>query len=71
MFAKRVWAVAVCGRRLMAIIFSYCAITTAAAAILQVFKANLMGTVAAPFKAALNIWRVSIEEHRAYSHCPW
>lgn len=54
----------------MAIVFSRSAVAAAAAAILQVFKADLMGSVAAALEAALNIWGVSIEQHRAHSHCP-
>lgn len=54
----------------MAIVFSCPTVATAAAAILQVFKADLVGTVAAPLEAALDIRGVSIEQHRAHSHCP-
>lgn len=70
MFAKRMWTVTVCGRPLMAIVFSCPTVATAAAAILQIFEADLVGAVAAPLKAALNVWRVTIEQHRADSHCP-
>lgn len=54
----------------MAIVFSGSTVATAAAAILQVFKANLVGAVAASLEAALDIWGVSVEQHRAHSHCP-
>lgn len=54
----------------MAIVFSCSTVAAAAAAILQVFKADLVGAVAAALEAALDIWGISIEQHRAHSHCP-
>lgn len=54
----------------MAIVFSGSTVAAAAAAILQVFKADLVGAVAASLEAALNIWGVSVEQHGAHSHCP-
>lgn len=54
----------------MAIVFSRPTVAAAAAAILQVFEADLVGAVAAALEAALDIWGVSIEQHGAHSHRP-
>lgn len=70
MFAKRMWTVTVFDRLLMAIVFPCSTIATAAATILQVFEADLVGAVAAPLEATFDIGGVSIEKHRAHGHCP-
>lgn len=46
----------------MAIVFSRPTVATATAAIFQVLKADLVGTVTTSFEMTLNIRRVSIEE---------
>ena len=42
--------------------------TAAAAAILQVLEADLVGAIATPFESALDVRGVSVEQDRAHSH---
>lgn len=54
----------------MAVVFPRPAVATAAAAVLQVLEADLVGAVAAALEAALDIWGVPIEQHGAHGHRP-
>lgn len=69
-FAMRMGAVTVRGRLLMAIVLSRPTVAAAAAAVLQVFEADLVRAVTPPPQAALDIRRVSVQQHGAHSHRP-
>lgn len=70
MFTERVWTITVCVWPQMAIVLTGPTVATAAAAVLQVFKADLVSAVTPLLQAALYVWRVSVEQYRAHSHCP-